>query len=576
MFDRTRSEVGEEREALVEPTLKNLATRQALGAFYTPLHVAKILANWAIREGNESVLEPCFGGCDFLEAIRSRFVECNQNDFESQIFGCDIDSDAFLHLSNRMRATTQSGNFLRGDFLSLTPYNFQKSEFSCVIGNPPYIKNERLTAFQRESIAHLPEDVHGSVRGKANLWAYFVIHALSFLAPGGRMAWVLPGNFLSADYSAKIKTKLVNEFEFVSAISVSERLFLNQGTEERTVVLLCDGYGKKNRTGFNVNYCADAQELSYLLGNSGNFLDPNSSRLTEYSQLTQEQARVYQKTLEKLGMRMLLEFGSVHIGIVLGDKKFFVRSNKDWKSTNISDSYIEPIVSKFSYLYGLQIKPHDIESWRKNGQECFFLNTRGKRLGSRVSIYLNSKLQNDLRKNCTFERREIWHQPDDGQICDAFIASLNHNGPRMVLNTEKLQATNSLYRFKFAEDVNFAEQQMVAISMHSTLSQLSAELVGRQLGSGALKLEPKEVLKIFVSVNPTKSKNEISVAFNKIDKLLRENLLLEATQVADTFLFEHLINEEIMATLRAALSRVRAHRLRGKNIVATHFVTSNH
>jgi type I restriction-modification system DNA methylase subunit len=71
------------------------------------------------------------------------------------------------------------------------------------------------------------------------------MHAVSFLAPGGRMAWVLPGNFLSADYSVKLKAELIKRFKFVTAISVSERLFLNQGTEERTVVLLCDGYGEK-------------------------------------------------------------------------------------------------------------------------------------------------------------------------------------------------------------------------------------------------------------------------------------------------------------------------------------------
>ncbi|MES2106300.1 MAG: N-6 DNA methylase [Pseudomonadota bacterium] len=83
MFDKTRSDdVDEQKNAEVVP-VKNIAKRQEFGAYYTPLHVAEILAKWAIRDENESVLEPCFGGCDFLEAIRARFAACGQTDFES-------------------------------------------------------------------------------------------------------------------------------------------------------------------------------------------------------------------------------------------------------------------------------------------------------------------------------------------------------------------------------------------------------------------------------------------------------------------------------------------------------------
>jgi type I restriction-modification system DNA methylase subunit len=100
-----------------------------------------------------------------------------------------------------------------------------------VIGNPPYIKNERMTATQRESIARLPPELHSWVKGRP-IFGHILLCTRSLLAPGGRMAWVLPGNFLSADYSVKLKAELIKRFKFVTAISVSERLFLNQGTEE--------------------------------------------------------------------------------------------------------------------------------------------------------------------------------------------------------------------------------------------------------------------------------------------------------------------------------------------------------
>jgi len=536
--------------------------RQAYGAYYTPLRVASLLANWAITNRNDVVLEPCFGGCDFLEAIRDRFEVVDQQDFDSHIFGCDIDPSAFLHLSSRMRASTLTGNFLRGDFLSMTPRHFGQTGFDAVIGNPPYIKNDRISSFQLESIKRLTKETTKSIKGRVNLWAYFVAHAMSFLRAGGRMAFVLPGNFLTADYSAHLRNELSSKFAQVTAISVAERLFLSQGTEERTVVLLCEKYQQGNARPINVMYCSNVEELGNLLVTNVGAANNIPEIGDDYSRLTNEQNNVFSGVAKQINAGNIGKLGNVYIGIVLGDKKFFVRSLSEWKEESISDTYIRPIVSKFSYLNGICIRTYDIHAWKLADMPCFFLNTRGKRLGRIIRNYLETNVKHAEGSNSTFKRRDIWHQPDDGRIADAFIGCISHFGPRLVLNSKKIQAANSLYRFDFFSHVSNIERKVLAISLIATFSQLSAELQGRPLGSGGLKLEPKDIMNILIPMDTKKTAAEISIAFKEIDNLVRCSRHEAARLFADNFLFGTIITKEQQKVLCESLKRIRTHRHR--------------
>lgn len=545
--------------------LSKQSKQQAYGAYYTPLRVASLLSNWAIRSRDDLVLEPCFGGCDFLEAIKNRFDACGQQSLDSHIFGCDIDPEAFTHLSNRMRASTVSGNFLRTDFLSTTPWDFGQRGFDAVIGNPPYIKNDRISEFQKQSIKRLTNNQTGLLKGRANLWAYFTLHALNFLQAGGRMAFVLPSTFLTADYSKSLRDYLSSRFAKVTAISVAERLFLSQGTEERTVVLLCDSYQHESQRPISIGYCSNVEELGkILLRNS--FDDSNSffENTDEYSQLTKEQRDVYLAVSLKTQAVNIKQLGHVYIGIVLGDKKFFVKPLSEWSKIGISDAYIDPIISKFSYLKGVNLRQDDLCIWKEEDLPCYFLNTREKTLESTVVEYLSSNAKQNEKSNATFNGREIWHCPDDGKIADAFIGCISHLGPRLVLNTTKVQAANSIYRFNFTSSLSNKNREFLAITLLTTFSQLSAELHGRPLGSGGLKLEPKDISKILVSMNTKKSAVEISAALGEIENLIRCGNHETARLFADNFVFGSRVTKLQKNILRESLNRIRAHRHREK------------
>ena len=75
----------------------------------------------------------------------------------------------------------------------------------------------------------------------------------------------------------------------------------------------------------------------------------------------------------------------------------------------------------------------------------------------------------------------------------------------------------------------------------STLSQFSAELVGRSYGGGVLKVEPTELGSLVVPLVPL---NGIDKLADQVDSLLRENKPSEATRLVDLVL----LNAEIGLT----------------------------
>ena len=121
---------------------------RTLGAYYTPSVVAEILCSWAITKPQSLVLEPSFGGCEFLDSSIRRLQEIGCEYPEKQIFGCDIDPFAFEHLSKRPRLL-QDGHFLHRDFLQVQLADFNSGMFDVIIGNPPYVRHQNLDERRR-------------------------------------------------------------------------------------------------------------------------------------------------------------------------------------------------------------------------------------------------------------------------------------------------------------------------------------------------------------------------------------------------------------------------------------------
>ncbi|MCC6005767.1 MAG: N-6 DNA methylase, partial [Thermofilum sp.] len=223
--------------------------RHKMGQFYTPQPIAELIAKWCIN-GNPSalILGPGCGSGTFeveaywilsqLKTGRKRGVPPGADVHRSilkQIYAIDINPfptqlTAMNLAMKNVRAPTTEANIITADFFSvvpgqkiLTPYPIvtpsgprhkeialPEEGFDVVMGNPPYTRWTEISDDVQENIEkrlgelltkyNLRADVK---RGREpGLYVYFVMHAHSFLKPGGRLGMIISDSWLQALYGA--------------------------------------------------------------------------------------------------------------------------------------------------------------------------------------------------------------------------------------------------------------------------------------------------------------------------------------------------------------------------------------
>lgn len=178
----------------------NLSQRHQLGQWFTPAPVVDLalaLAKPCLSDKARIVDPACGDGAFLAGALR-----CGLR--AAQLTGIDVDAAAAGACRDRLPEVDISV----GDVFSVAPAG---SGFDVVIGNPPYVRAERLGAVHKRRVRarlaadwpELPAAELSRVVGRGDLAAAFLLHSLRLLRPGGRLVFVLSSAILDAGYAAQ-------------------------------------------------------------------------------------------------------------------------------------------------------------------------------------------------------------------------------------------------------------------------------------------------------------------------------------------------------------------------------------
>lgn len=550
---------------------KTKKDKKTFASYYTPFEIQEILCNWAIRSQCDNILEPSFGGCGFLESAVNRLFKLGNHMPLNNLYGCDINKEAFVYLSEKIQGSHSGKNFICDDFLSLRPSDFNISEFEVLVGNPPYISHHHMTKAQKESALGILKDVDFCLGRTASLWAYFVIHGFEYLKRKGRIAWVLPNSLLFADYTNIIKIILKEKFKRVLFIPIEQHLFLHDGVEERNVIVLAEGWLEGPAVnGIEISPVQDLGQLKKQV-------EIWTQKQTPFKTLSKQSRRCYllesELTLfdeicdsyDDHKVVLLGDIADIKIGIVTGDNKYFIINKETAEKNQLTSEVWKPILPKLLLAQGAFFTTEDYLHIRENNVRCLLINPSIKAEDNALEKYLGSYSEEKRRNNATFKKRGVWFLPDDGVIADAFFPYMHHEGPRIVLNQGEIQCTNTIHRVFFKKNINEYNRKLIALSILSSFSQLSAEFEGRNYGSGVLKHEPSDAKRIAIIFPKNLNEKKIDESLNKIDRLLRAGLIFESRMVADEIIMKDLsikFNLNISAIFNKVLVNLRSKRMR--------------
>ena len=505
------------------------ARRRALGAYYTPDHLSAVVAAWAIRSANDRVLEPGFGGCGFLMAAKNRLVDLGQIQAHDYIHGCDIDPAAFGYLKETFNAESNAQHFPLVDFLDTRPGDtWQGARFNVALGNPPYVSYQSLGDNRMKYQAAIAGSEWPGLSARASLWAYFVLHALSFLQPGGRVAWVLPGSLLRANYAEHVKEVLRRNFRAAALFHVHERLFTPAGVAEESVVLIAEGF--RGAKGCHLEECSveTVEELAIQLKGWGKSAAIATASATP--------ARRVFARIDDVNTIALAEVLSARIGVVTGDNPFFLLSQQRADEEGIDVADLEPIFAKGAMAAGLSFGKPQLRLAAAAGRACFLLSWDGKKkISAAIKRYLAKYPEQRIRTNSTFNKRRFWHETNQPMAPHAFWPVMRDLGPKLVLNPQKMNCTNTVHRIFFADTITPIQRKQIAVRLQSSYAQLHAEISGRSYGSGVLKHEPRDVERIRIPWSPNMDASHTAVAFDSVDAALSRGDHRAAMTLADEY-----------------------------------------
>jgi len=157
------------------------------GQVFTPPAVVELMVEKLFRhrwpKPDDRILDP---GCGAGAFVRGILHWCEQRDIEPPyIVGLDSDprliEEGRRVIGEHVKITLTGADFLLGDF----------GTFDFIIGNPPYVRLERLSEPERA----LYRRKFGTAFNRFDLYILFFEKALRSLAPGGRLVFITPEKY---------------------------------------------------------------------------------------------------------------------------------------------------------------------------------------------------------------------------------------------------------------------------------------------------------------------------------------------------------------------------------------------
>ena len=457
--------------------------RKARGAFFTPSAVTEYLAAWAIRAADDRVLEPSCGDGAILEAAAHRLNGLGRT---GSLTAFELHEASAVSARQVLAEYGRGGDVRVGDFLATVA----EPAFQAVIGNPPYIRYQGFAgeARSRGMAAALAQGVRLSRLSSS--WAPFVVHACGYLAPGGRLALVLPAELLSSNYAGEVRDYLLRRFARISIVLFGAQVF--PGVQTEAVLLLAEGEGGTDRVRFAaVNEAGDLgdarfdSELRVARGERW------SSALVSGEAAGHLRALVGAETFTPLGM-----WGRISLGAVTGNNKYFTLTAARVAEWGLSSRDVVPISpAGSSHLRALTFTKAAHAAMTRAGSAASLF--RPVSPTSAALRYIAHGEVSGVHEAYKCRARTPWWRTPLVAPPDLFFTYMNEATPQLATNPAGLHHLNSVHGLYLASEYRDVAELLALAALNSATS-LSAEVTGRAYGGGILKLEPREAARLLV------------------------------------------------------------------------------
>lgn len=454
--------------------------RRELGQFFTPLPIARAMANWLLIEEPELLLDPGCGSGSLLSAV------AHERTGDTRLLGLDVDPLA-VTMAEKNAALRQIAGFeaRRSNFL-LDPIDDRPDAIIC---NPPYTRHQALSSADKAAIhASFTQRLGIEFSQLASLHVLFLVRALEVAADGARLAFITPAYWLDMSYARHVKAFVLERahVETIVHFPAHELIFEHAVTTASLTLLRKTGSpGGKTRLLRATSGTRDAILSKVEDADAGQHVA---------LEVTQKWSRAPRRK-NPAGAR-LEDVARVRRGLATGCNEFFVVSDAERRLYGLNRSMLRHCLTS-PRAFSVDEVDERVMANLPDSTPRWLLAPSRERLGGPLERYLSRAHELGVRSRCLVRQREKagrpWWKVEADFEAPILFSYFNRRRPRFVRNRVAGVPLNNWLVIQPAEDVDPDALFGVLVS-RNVVGRLEND--ARQYGNGLWKLEPSELRRL--------------------------------------------------------------------------------
>ena len=450
--------------------LVSIEHRKKFGQFFTPPSVARFMVNWVLGDSEKEIYDPAFGLGAFYDASA---------DYSKLLFhGSDIDKNIVAHWEN------ETGNKLEiriEDYLQTWGYRW-----SNIVCNPPYMRFQKFTG-RKEIIATFQDKLNIRLSGYTNTASAFLIKSIYELKPKGKLAYIMPLEFLNTGYGKTVKDILTRDKHLSAIIQLQcESEVFPDATTSVGIIL----YDKRNKYNYvHFHSLSSSNELNQSIHSTLVNKVPVNSLSSDSKWLAYFQRNVI--STKRHIISPLKDYGHFKRGIATGANEYFVLRPSVANNLGLPLGSFVPCITKSSQIGSAIFDKLDFDELFRADSAVLLFNGNGRK-DKRTSEYIQYGASKNFHKRYLTEKRSPWYKIEYRKPAPIMFNVFSRGGYKVILNKSNAIHLTCYHGFHpNILGVHYVERLFLYLLSEVGRSILS--LSKRQYGNSLDKFEPNDL-----------------------------------------------------------------------------------